>query len=57
VCGGVSTSLAEFGAPKRRMYKLLDHRPGGGLDGGEAVSIIVQGTDFRKLGGYNFVGL
>jgi hypothetical protein len=59
---GLNTSLAEFGAPKRRIYALLvlAHFAGGGADGGEAASIAdgrCSRDIFLKFGGYNFVGL
>jgi len=59
---GLNTSLAEFGAPKRRIYALLIlvHFSGGGADGGEAASIAggrCSRDRFLKFGGCNFVGL
>jgi len=58
---GLNTSLAEFGAPKRRIYALLILAHfSGGADGGEAASIAegrCSRDRFLKFGGCNFVGL
>jgi len=50
------TSLAEFGAPNRRMYVLVAHLPGGRVDGGDAASIADSQTTGRFLD-QQFVGL
>jgi len=52
-----STSLAEFGAPKIRMYAFLAHRPEGGADGGMTVSIAESEFKEHIFGANTFVGL